>query len=92
MSIVNRATGRHEDDLMDEAARNNGTVSVVHLIEHLEEIIGARDVFGSNAADAARTAAYLLRVIGMQHPEVLDLQNAEVPLLSPRYPPATPVV
>jgi hypothetical protein len=84
VSIRNDATGRHEDDLMDEAYQNDGRVSVVHLIEHLEEIVGLPNTFGSNVADSARTAAYLLRTIGMQHPEVLDLQQAEVPLLSPR--------
>lgn len=83
MSIRNQATGRHEDDLMDEAARNGGEVQVVHLVEHLEEIVGAPGVFGSNAADSARTAAFLLRKIGMEHPEALDLYQT-VPLCSPR--------
>lgn len=57
MSLRNRHTGRHEDDLMDEAGGNHGNVKIVHLIEHLEEILGDAPSFGSNAADAARTAA-----------------------------------
>lgn len=84
MSIRNRQTGRHEDDLAAEAHGNGGMVSVVHLIEHLEEIVGSRDCFGANVADSARTAAYLLRTIGMTYPEALDLQAADVPLCSPR--------
>lgn len=81
MSIHNQQTGRHEDDLTDEAARNGGNVQVVHLIEHLEEIVGDAPSFGSNVADAARTAAFLLRRAGLNGQ--LDLYDT-VPLMSPR--------
>lgn len=66
MSIRNPATGRHEDDLMDEAARNAGEVPIVDLIEHLEEIMGDASTYGSNVANASRSAALLLRYLGVQ--------------------------
>jgi hypothetical protein len=81
VSIRNDATGRHEDDLMDEAYQNGGKVTVVHLVEHLEEIVGLPNTFGSNVADSARTAAYLLRKLGLEGK--LDLYS-ETELLSPR--------
>jgi len=65
MSIRNPHTGRHEDDLMDEAARNSGEVEIVHLVEHLEEIMGDDPTYGSNVAVAARSAALLLRTLGL---------------------------
>lgn len=81
MSIRNDQTGRHEDDLMDEAHVNGGNVQIVHVIEHLEEIVGLPGVYGSNVADAARTAAFLLRRQGLDGK--LDLYDS-VPLMSPR--------
>lgn len=65
MSIRNDQTGRHEDDLWDESMKQDGEVQVVHLIEHLEEIVALPDTFGANVANAARTAAYLLRKQGL---------------------------
>ena len=66
MSIRNDQTGRHEDDRMDEAYRNDGRVQIVHMIEHLEEIVGQPSVTGGNVAYAARTAALLLRQLGLE--------------------------
>lgn len=81
MSIRNDATGRHEDDLMDEAAQNSGDVQVVHLIEHLEEIVALPGTFGSNVANAARSAAFLLRKQGLEGK--LDLYGT-TPYCAPR--------
>lgn len=84
MSIRNDVTNRHEDDLWDESMQNEGRVSVLHLVEHLEEICGLPEVTGANVAYASRTAAFLIRALAMQHPEVLDINNAEVPYCKPR--------
>lgn len=84
MSIRNDVTGRHEDDLWDESMRNDGQISVKHLIEHLEEICGQASVTGSNVAYASRTAAYLLRTLAMTNPQVLDLEEAKVTYCKPR--------
>lgn len=82
MSIRNDATGRHEDDLWDESMQNNGEVQVVHLIEHLEEIVALPDTFGANVANAARTAAFLLRKQGLDGK--LDL-DSKVPYCKPNH-------
>lgn len=54
---------RHEDDLLARAYEQDGEVEIVDLIEHLEQIVGQRDVY---VARAARTAAYLLRKQGLE--------------------------
>lgn len=81
MSIRNPATGRHEDDLMDLARRNDGQVPIVDLIEHLEEIMGDASTYGSNVANASRSAALLLRTLGLRGKVNLD---ADTVYASPR--------
>ena len=66
MSIRNDQTGRHEDDLWDHAVQQGGEVTVIDLIEHLEEIVALPDIYGSNVANAARSAAFLLRKQGLE--------------------------
>jgi hypothetical protein len=78
MSMRNQRTGRHEDDLMDEAARNAGYVTAQSLIEHLEEIVGDAPTFGSNVSNAAKAAARLLRDCEMLHPHDLNLAKLKV--------------
>jgi hypothetical protein len=81
VSIRNDQTGRHEDDLWDESMKKDGQVMIVNLIEHLEEIVALPDTFGANVANAARTAAYLLRKQGLDGK--LDLYS-EIPYCIPR--------
>ena len=81
MSIRNDQTGRHEDDLWDHSMKQDGKVTVVDLIEHLEEIVALPDTFGANVANAARSAAYLLRKQGLEGK--LDLYD-ETPYCKPR--------
>lgn len=66
MSIRNDRTGRHEDDLWDHSVDKGGQVQIVDLIEHLEEIVALPNVYGSNVANAARSAAFLLRKQGLE--------------------------
>jgi hypothetical protein len=82
MSIRNDQTGRHEDDLWDESRHKDGKVSIVNLIEHLEQIVALPDTFGSNVANAARTAAFLLRKQGLDGK--LDLYS-EVTYCTPQH-------
>ena len=82
MSIRNDQTGRHEDDLWDESMAKDGKVSIVNLIEHLEEIVALPDTFGANVANAARSAAFLLRKQGLDGK--LDLY-AETPYCKPNH-------
>jgi hypothetical protein len=76
MSIRNPITGRHEDDLMDEAARNDGQVPVIHLIQHFEEIMGDAGTYGTNVARPAVAAATLLRALG--EAGLVDLETLQV--------------
>ena len=66
MSIRNDQTGRHEDDLWEHAMKQGGEVTVIDLIEHLEEIVALPGIYGSNVANAARSAAFLLRKQGLE--------------------------
>lgn len=61
MSIRNDRTGRHEDDLYEELVRNEGSVSLEHLIAHLNEcIVEVPAAFGQNVCTPVKMATLLL--------------------------------
>lgn len=74
MRIKNPDTGRREDDLAMEAYRNGGMVTVQHLLEHAEEIVGAAPAaYGQTTSAVARTLATLIREAGITPETQVDL-------------------
>jgi hypothetical protein len=61
VSIRNARTGRHEDDLLDEYSREGGSVTLRHLLDHLNEtVVEVPSAFGSNVCAPVKMATLLL--------------------------------
>lgn len=74
-------SNRHEDDLLDEAYANDGTVTLLHLLHHCEAVIADNiNAFGSNVCHPVQALCDLIRETAFTHPDVIDLANAEVPV------------